>query len=458
MASLKQANTLAPSNVSASGFALGDVRHLGGHRVVASLTALYALFDWQLLNPEESDTALALGQEWYVKGDGKYRLTNWANRKGASGWTKVVDPNNMDTTLFEIVTALPTSGINKNRIYLVKSSDTAEKNVYLEFIYTGDTSATYDAAKWEKLGEYVPKIDTSQYDSVVERVNSGEFNNVVNFDGLNTPMMAPTFQQGSATGGQVVYVTTTKTFAALNTGKYYQNWVGADTFGEVNANGRTPVKGKIYISGSKAYVWDETEEELKQIAGNDMATSEADGLMSKADKVALDALNGEVNINNLDLTDRISEFITGCLPTRLKVVAKTGKKTFTVGTLDIFTDNMGHQLTEIFTSNCGTQWGNFIEDFESIAQAHVDGDVFTCHRFYNYAMATDHGIAKGTWSKWRGGTDDFTKNYMDAIASSAVTVGHTEEANELALLKDSDGKGYVSVKVMSSEDVDALFV
>ena len=34
---LKQANTLAPSNVSASGFALADARHIGGHRVVASL-------------------------------------------------------------------------------------------------------------------------------------------------------------------------------------------------------------------------------------------------------------------------------------------------------------------------------------------------------------------------------------------------------------------------------------
>ena len=460
MASLKQANTLAPSNVSASGFALGDAKHIGGHKVVGSVSALYALMDWQLLNPGETDTAMALGQEWYVKGVGKYRLANWANRKGASGWTKVVDVNNIDTTLFQIVTALPTSGINKNRIYLVKADgDVEEQNVYLEFVYTGDTGAAYDAAKWEKLGEYKPEVDTSQYDNVVNRVDSGEFSNVANFDGISTVLMKPTIQTTSATGDcKVMYLGVTKTFVAVSAGKYYGNWSGAEAFGKFGENGRTPVKGKIYISGSKAYVWDETEEGLKQIAGNDMASSTADGLMSKADKVALDALNGEVSIENLDLTGRISEFVTGCLPTRLKVVAKTGKKTFTVGTLDIFTDNMGHQLTEIFTSNCGTQWGNFIEDFESIAQAHADGDVFTCHRFYNYAMAIDHGIAKGTWSKWRGGTDDFTKNYMDAIANSAVTVGHKEGANELALQKDSDGQGYVSVKVMSSEDVDALFV
>ena len=162
---LKQANTLAPSNVSATGFALADARHIGGHKVVASLTALYALQDWQLLNPGETDTALALGQQWYVKGIGFYRLTNWANRKTSSGWIKEVDPNNIDTTLFQIVSALPTSGINKNRIYLVASAnrDPNGKNIYAEYIYTGDTSATYDATKWEKIGEYTPTVDLSPY-------------------------------------------------------------------------------------------------------------------------------------------------------------------------------------------------------------------------------------------------------------------------------------------------------
>ena len=108
---------------------------------------------------------MALGQQWYVKGVGFYRLTNWANRKTSSGWTKLVDPNNIDTTLFQIVSALPTSGINKNRIYLVASAnrDPNGKNIYAEYIYTGDTSATYDATKWEKIGEYTPTVNLSPY-------------------------------------------------------------------------------------------------------------------------------------------------------------------------------------------------------------------------------------------------------------------------------------------------------
>ena len=273
MASLKQANTLAPSNVSASGFALGDVRHLGGHRVVASLTALYALFDWQLLNPEETDTALALGQEWYVKGVGKYRLTNWANRKGASGWTKVVDPNNMDTTLFKIVPALPTSGIDKNKIYITSpyiEGNVDDQNVYAEYLYTGDTGAAYDASKWEKLGEYKPEVDTSTYDNVVERVSKGDFSDVANFDSISPLMTKPTITTESAVGSfQVVFLNVTKTFVAVSAGKYYSNWTGAEAFGDFTNDGRTPKKNKVYIYGNKAYVWDDTASVLKPIDGSE---------------------------------------------------------------------------------------------------------------------------------------------------------------------------------------------
>ena len=286
MASLKQANTLTPSNVSATGFALGDSRHLGGHRVVASLTALYALHDWQLLNPDETDTALALGQEWYVKGVGKYRLTNWANRKGASGWTKVVDPNNMDTTLFKIVPALPTSGIDKNKIYITSpyiEGNVDDQNVYAEYLYTGDTGAAYDASKWEKLGEYKPEVDTSTYDNVVERVNKGDFSDVANFDSISPLMTKPTITTGSAVGSfQVVFLNVTKTFVAVSAGKYYSNWTGAEAFGDFTNDGRTPKKNKVYIYGNKAYVWDDTASVLKPIDGSDNIE-----VMSNADIDAL---------------------------------------------------------------------------------------------------------------------------------------------------------------------------
>lgn len=293
---LKQANTLAPSNVSATGFALADARHIGGHKVVASLTALYALQDWQLLNPGETDTALALGQQWYVKGIGFYRLTNWANRKTSSGWIKEVDPNNIDTTLFQIVSALPTSGINKNRIYLVASAnrDPNGKNIYAEYIYTGDTSATYDATKWEKIGEYTPTVDLSPYmkleqkgvangvatldakgkvtdgqlwdatsenhglmseedkkilDTINDELYAGKYSDVCKFDDIFTPLIGDVeiLQESlseSVVNYAIIYLTTKNMFVASYEGKYYNNWAHrAETFGASN----TPVEGKLYL-------------------------------------------------------------------------------------------------------------------------------------------------------------------------------------------------------------------
>lgn len=293
---LKQANTLAPSNVSATGFAITDARYIGGHRSVASLTELYALHDWQLLNPEETDKELALGQQWYVKGVGFYRLTNWAKRKTAFGWTKVIDPNNIDTTLFQIVSALPTSGINKNRIYILASEnrDPNGKNIYAEYIYTGDTSATYDETKWEKMGEYTTTVDLSPYmkleqkgaangvatldangkvtdnqlwdatsenhglmseedkkilDTINDELYAGKYSDVCKFDDIFTPLIGDVeiLQQTlseSVVNYVIIYLTTKNMFVASYEGKYYNNWAHkAETFGTSN----TPVEGKLYL-------------------------------------------------------------------------------------------------------------------------------------------------------------------------------------------------------------------
>lgn len=72
----------------------------------------------------------------------------------------------IDTTLYELApnNTLPSTlaNINKNHIYLVKAATAGTNNVYAEYIYTG-TSATYDATKWEKLGEVSAKVDLSGY-------------------------------------------------------------------------------------------------------------------------------------------------------------------------------------------------------------------------------------------------------------------------------------------------------
>lgn len=71
---------------------------------------------------------------------------------------------NLDMILFEVVKELPTTNIKKH-IYLMKVSEleSGTKNLYAEYIYTGDITAVYDASKWEKLGVKQIETDLSDY-------------------------------------------------------------------------------------------------------------------------------------------------------------------------------------------------------------------------------------------------------------------------------------------------------
>lgn len=69
---------------------------------------------------------------------------------------------NLDTTVAEVVTAFPTTNIKKH-IYLIKDASGVTQNQYEEYIYTGDTSATYDDSKWEKLGDFRATVDLADY-------------------------------------------------------------------------------------------------------------------------------------------------------------------------------------------------------------------------------------------------------------------------------------------------------
>lgn len=77
---------------------------------------------------------------------------------------------NLDTTVAEVVTALPTTNIKKH-IYLIKDASGVTQNQYEEYIYTGDTSATYDASKWEKLGDFRATVDLADYAKKSETVD-----------------------------------------------------------------------------------------------------------------------------------------------------------------------------------------------------------------------------------------------------------------------------------------------
>lgn len=219
-----------------------DANEISGFKRVAKLSDLYSIAECILSSSYGdgvTDGVDAVGQIWHVsETNGDYKLTNWANRKSAAGWTKLsyggdvsvpvrdvhvnnssvlsngvakidltlyakttttdtltnnvnglqrelnntnatvgalstkvstLESNikNIDTTVYEVIgnEALPTTGIKK-RIYLKlieTGNPTGDNNKYAEYVYTGDPRVTYDATKWEKLGEVAAKTDLSEY-------------------------------------------------------------------------------------------------------------------------------------------------------------------------------------------------------------------------------------------------------------------------------------------------------
>lgn len=116
--------------------------------------------------------------------------------------SKFVRKDGIDTTFAEVVTSLPTDVTKiKKHLYLVKNaSSTESQNVYSEYIYIGEigTGKTYDASKWEKLGEFKASIDLSDYSHKSETIKS--INQNVNTSGIDQSVyLTITKADGNAT-------------------------------------------------------------------------------------------------------------------------------------------------------------------------------------------------------------------------------------------------------------------
>lgn len=70
-----------------------DANEISGFKRVAKLADLYSIAECILSSSYGdgvTDGADAVGQIWHVsETNGDYKLTNWASRKSAAGWTKL---------------------------------------------------------------------------------------------------------------------------------------------------------------------------------------------------------------------------------------------------------------------------------------------------------------------------------------------------------------------------------
>lgn len=208
----------------------------------------------------------------------------------------------IDLTLFTVVSELPTNYVtlDKNKIYLVKSTETGKNNIYTEYICTGSTTDSDGGIVpvWEKLGEYSSNVDLSEYaktadvntalaskvdveagkglstndftdelfnklDSVSTDATKENIPAVMLFSGFVSDVS--TEITGTVNTVTVLFDTTKKTFVGLSGAYYYIEWKGRNKY--VDASG--PYSNKIYVDTKTniPYRWDgEVEETLVPIS------------------------------------------------------------------------------------------------------------------------------------------------------------------------------------------------
>lgn len=103
--------------------------------------------------------------------DGSVKTINAANGicgLDANGRIPLEQLGNLDTSLFKLVTSLPSSG-ESNKIYIVKDGSDAN-DVYQEYYYNNSA--------WEKIGTHAVKVDLTPYAKKSEAIKSFEFSSV----------------------------------------------------------------------------------------------------------------------------------------------------------------------------------------------------------------------------------------------------------------------------------------
>lgn len=220
--------------------------------------------------------------------DGSVKTLNASNGIAgldSNGNVPLAQLGNLDTTVAEVVTALPTTNIKKH-IYLIKDTSSVTQNKYEEYIYTGDTSATYDASKWEKLGDFRATVDLANYytksqvDSIANGKSSTSHTHSVIINGVTKTI--------AASGG-----------AAVNLGTYLTSHQSLAEYAK-----KSEAATSLEITPSA----NDIQFVLRAISGSeidwpslDPATSTKAGIMTTKDKVKLDGIAPNANNYSLPL-------------------------------------------------------------------------------------------------------------------------------------------------------------
>lgn len=145
------------------------------------------------------------------------------------------------------------------------------------------------------------------------------------------------------------------------------------------------------------------------------ATYAKAGVMSADDKIKLDGIVSWTEVKSIDIED--IDTIPASIEDAAVMAIDTSHSRYilthgniNVGAIDIFSDNLGHQLTEVLTTHYEMTSGD-------VEPSHSDVEVYTYYRSYNinsFELARK-GVARGTWSEWQQCVEALTNEELEKI-------------------------------------------
>lgn len=228
--------------------------------------------------------------------DGSVKTLNASNGIAgldSNGNVPLAQLGNLDTTVAEVVTALPTTNIKKH-IYLIKDASSVTQNKYKEYIYTGDTSATYDASKWEKLGDFRATVDLANYytksqvDSIANGKSSTSHTHSVIINGVTKTI--------AASGG-----------TAVNLGTYLTSHQSLTEYAK-KSDAATRLEITPFANDIQFVLRAINDSEIDW-SSLDSATSTKAGIMTAKDKVKLDGITSGATADSAITTAEIDALL-----------------------------------------------------------------------------------------------------------------------------------------------------
>lgn len=243
---------------------------------------------------------------WTTNGNSiPLNIANGIAKLDQNGNIPLENLGNIDTQIALVVDKLPTTDIKTNKIYLVRKNEPGQDNAYVEYVYINNS--------WEKLGEYTPSIDLSEYSLKSQTVSSAAFVansgntqlQLTNANGSKSSVYVPIAQtpgvssSGQLTSGQNGFMSVSDKIKLNGIAESANNYVlkkaTSSDLGGIKIGFNADNTSKNYPitldANNKAYVhvpWTDTQTDISNCVKND-----EDGI-----------INGDLTVNgNLSTSD-----------------------------------------------------------------------------------------------------------------------------------------------------------